>query len=79
MRIYLALLLTCGASLASAADTGTMQLRVRDSHTHFPIHALVQGWARKHFLLPPTIGDMAGSFFLRESTSCRYRHQTMRP
>ncbi len=49
MRIYLALLLTCGASLASAADTGTMQLRVRDSHTHFPIHALVQGWGPKAF------------------------------
>jgi hypothetical protein len=49
MRSYLAFLFACGASLASAADTGTMQLTVRDSHTHLPIHAVIQGSGPKSF------------------------------
>lgn len=49
MRNQLALLLLCGASLAAAAETGTMHLRVRDSHSHFPVHAVIQGWGPKSF------------------------------
>ena len=41
--------LPCLVCLASDAQRGTMQLRVRDSHTHFPVHAVIQGWGPKSF------------------------------
>ena len=43
MRRRIAVLLVCIVSVASAAQTGVMQLRVRDSHSHFPLHAVIQG------------------------------------
>ena len=49
MRQAVAFLLPCLVSLASAADSGIMQLRVRDSHTGFPVHAIIEGSGPKSF------------------------------
>jgi hypothetical protein len=49
MRNHVALFLVSVSSLAFGADAGTMQLRVRDSHTHFPVHAVIQGSGPKSF------------------------------
>ena len=49
MRNHFALLLACFAPLAFAGDSGTIQLRVRDSHTHFPVRAIIKGYGLTSF------------------------------
>lgn len=49
MKLAVAVLLMFLYSLASAADTGVLQLRIRDSHTGFIVHAVIEGSGPKSF------------------------------
>ena len=48
-QYWLALLFVCCSSIAFAADTGILQLKVRDSRTHFAVRSIIQGSGPKFF------------------------------
>ena len=49
MRRAVAVLLPLISSFAFAGETGVMQLRIRDSHTGFLVHAVIEGSGPKSF------------------------------